>query len=243
MGILPVARASGALLDGHAHEVRTEAAHALRLAPDQRFVVAAVEDTTAYGGSPAALKQALQRHGIHSAWRLRAGVHAGIVGAAEPAAAAAAARMLRQPAAGRIGLSPVLTGLHRVPTGYRMATLAMATLPPGEPAVMPLDECLPDALLLSSPELAQHLVAATFGPVLALPERERDELLRTLEAWVGSLGSALRTARVLYCHRNTVLNRLHRVQALTSLDVHDAAVWPQLMLGLSALRQGALPRS
>jgi hypothetical protein len=227
----------GALLDGHAAEFHTEAAHALRLGPHQRFVVAAVEDTAAYGGSSAALRQALQRHGIHSAWGQRAGVHAGIISAAERDAPEESAWILRQPAAGRIGLSPALNGLHRVPAGYRMATLAMATLPPARPAVMPLDECLPDALLLSSPELAQRLVTATFGPVLALPQRERDELLRTVEAWVASLGSVLGTARVLYCHRNTVLNRLHRVQALTNLDVHNAAVWPQLMLGLSALRQ------
>jgi len=115
--------------------------------------------------------------------------------------------------------------------------LAMATLPPQQPAVMPLDQCLPDALLISSPELSQHLAATTFGPLLALPPKERDELLRTVEAWVHSLGSSLRAARTLYCHRNTVLNRLQRVQALTSLDVHNAAIWPQLMLGLSALRQ------
>ncbi len=226
-----------ALIDGRARELHTEAAHALQLTRDQCFIVAAAENTAAYQGSSYSLRQALQRHGIHSAWRLRAGVHVGIISATECTSPEELTRILRLPAAARIGLSPTLTGLHRVPTGYRMATLAMATLPPGQPAVMPLDQCLPDALLISSPELSQHLVTATFGPLLALPQKERDELLRTVEAWVQSLGSSLRSARTLYCHRNTVLNRLERVQALTNLDVHNAAVWPQLMLGLSALRQ------
>lgn len=230
-----------ALFDGRADKFRTQAVQALRLGPEQRFIVAAAEATGSCQGSSYPLKRALDRSGIHSAWQLRAGVHAGIISAAEQDAPGEAARILRPAAAGRIGLSPALNGLHRIPTGYRMATLAMATLPPGQPGIMPLDECLPEALLLSSPELSQHLVTATFGPVLALPQRERDELLCTVEAWVDSLGSLLRTSRTLYCHRNTVLNRLHRLQTLTNLDVHNAAAWPQLMLGLSALRQARLP--
>ncbi|WP_243794549.1 helix-turn-helix domain-containing protein [Saccharopolyspora gloriosae] len=107
---------------------------------------------------------------------------------------------------------------------------------------MALDDCLPDALALSSPELADRMVAVTFGPVLALPAAEREELLHTTSVWIRSLGSTLRAAKSLYCHRNTVLNRLRRMESLTHLDLSDVTVWPQVLLALSILRrEGRLP--
>ncbi|EFL09381.1 MULTISPECIES: helix-turn-helix domain-containing protein [Actinomycetes] len=59
------------------------------------------------------------------------------------------------------------------------------------------------------------------------------ELLATTAA---RIRSAVQAARELYCHRNTVLNRLTRIQRLTGLDVTDTGRWSQVMLALSALR-------
>lgn len=227
-----------ALLDGRAADVRTEAVRLLNLSRTERFLVVTAEDVPAYHGWPSPLARALNKHGIHSRWRLRAGVHIGLL-TADHATPDEAVQALSTCAVNRVGISPVLTGLHQVPAGYRMATLAMSTLPAHQPGITTLDHCLPDALLLSSPELAQRLVTTTFGPVLALPEHERDELLRTVQVWVQSLGSTLRAAKTLYCHRNTVLNRLHRIHTLTKLDLNDVGVWPQLMLALSALQHHA----
>ena len=137
---------------------------------------------------------------------------------------------------GRTGLSPVLSGLAEIPLGHRMAQLAMHTIVPGTPGVVTLDDSLPNALLLNSPDLAKRLVDVTFGPVLTLPAGERDELLDTATAWISSTGSSVQAARALYCHRNTVLNRLHRIHMLTGFDLTDTTNWSQVMLALSALR-------
>jgi hypothetical protein len=199
-----------ALLDGRSDLITSDTARALHLDTSNRYAVAVAEDTSSYHGSVRVLARALERHGIPSTWHLRMGAHVGIV-PTHDATPDQVAAILRLPAAGRIGLSPTFTSLSQVPTGYRMATLAMTALPPEGAAVTTLDRCLPEALLLDAPDLSRRLVATTLGPILDLPAGESDDLLRTIDAWVGSLGSSLRAARALYCHRNTVLNRLHRI--------------------------------
>ncbi|MCA1227204.1 CdaR family transcriptional regulator [Saccharopolyspora sp. 6M] len=226
-----------ALLDGRATEVRGEAEHLLGLGRGKRFVVAVAETSGERPASPRELADGLRRRGLDSTWRLRTGCQVGIIGVGEgqPAEVAGA---LRERAVARIGVSQSLSALMEVGAGYRMAMLAMTTLPAHRPGAVSLDECLPDALALSSPELADRMVLVTFGPVLALPTAEREELLHTVSVWIRSLGSTLRAAKSLYCHRNTVLNRLRRMESLTHLDLSDVTVWPQILLALSILRRG-----
>jgi DNA-binding PucR family transcriptional regulator len=68
-----------------------------------------------------------------------------------------------------------------------------------------------------------------------LPQREGDMLLDTLRAWLDANCSASNTAERLYCHRNTVLNRLHRLEDLLVVPMHDPRGQVQLRLALAAL--------
>ncbi|QGK69092.1 PucR family transcriptional regulator [Allosaccharopolyspora coralli] len=225
-----------ALIDGRAETVRVEAEQLLRLEGNRPFVVVTAETSSAQPLSPNRLNGFLADHGVSGAWRLRTGCQVGIL-TAEHATPAEVAAMLRRRTGGRVGVSPSLTNLGDVAAGHRMARLAMATLPADVPGAVALDDCLPDALLLNSPELADRMVSVTLGPVLALPAAERDELLGTTSVWLTSLGSTLRAAKLLYCHRNTVLKRLRRVESLTGLDLGDVEHWPQLLMALSVLRR------
>lgn len=128
-----------------------------------------------------------------------------------------------------VGVSSVVDGLPATDRGLAQATVALQTLA-GRPGVALFDECLPDALLLSAPEVSEHLVARWLGGVLALPGAESEQLLATLEAWVASGGSAVATATAVHCHRNTVANRLRRVGDLTGLELGEI---PPLGLGLA----------
>jgi DNA-binding PucR family transcriptional regulator len=47
-------------------------------------------------------------------------------------------------------------------------------------------------------------------------------LRETLRTWLDTGGSGSQTAAKLYCHRNTVLNRLRRLEALTGRSVNRA---------------------
>lgn len=137
--------------------------------------------------------------------------------------------VVRKLASCAVGVSSVIDGLPATDRGLAQASVALQTLA-GRPGVALFDECLPDALLLSAPEVSGHLVARWLGGVLALPTAESEQLLATLEAWVASGGSAVATAAAVHCHRNTVANRLRRVGDLTGLELGEI---PPLGLGLA----------
>lgn len=90
----------------------------------------------------------------------------------------------------------------------RLAETALRTIAPGSQLMVRLDSCLPTALVVGQPELAARLIADVFGPLLELDPSDRAVLLETLDAWLEYGGSAGRAATRLYCHRNTVFNRL-----------------------------------
>ncbi|WP_442941847.1 helix-turn-helix domain-containing protein [Nocardia sp. NBC_00416] len=96
-------------------------------------------------------------------------------------------------------------------------------MPPGGPTL--LEGHLPQALLLARPDLTALNTARALGPVLALDPVDRTLLLNTLGIWLDCHGSATRASKQLYCHPNTVLNRLHRLERLTGLTWNAPATW------------------
>lgn len=236
------------LLSGRAQDPRVahEAARVLDLPVGGDLVV-----VTGAGLDPDRLRAALAP--LLSAWVRRTGGVVGLVlvGAGGPGQVHAALTKALESAAGSgpVGASTVVSGLAEVATGFRQASVAARTLPTparpgagagasGPPALATFDERLPEALLLTAPEVAGRLVAVWLGPLLALPEVESDALLATLEAWVDTGGSATTTAARVHCHRNTVLNRLRRVATLLGRDLVDAVPPVELALALRAHRAG-----
>ncbi|MDN4173513.1 helix-turn-helix domain-containing protein [Nocardioides sp. SOB77] len=172
---------------------------------------------------------------LRSCWVRRTGGAVGLVlvGAGRAGEVHDALRPVDSP----LGASVVVAGLAGVGTGFRQASVALRTLA-GEPGLAAFDERLPEALLLTAPEVAGRLVAVWLGPLLAAGGGELDALLETLEAWVATGGSATHTAARAHCHRNTVLNRLRRVSTLTGHDLVDVVPPVELALALRAHRAG-----
>lgn len=94
--------------------------------------------------------------------------------------------------------------------------------------------------------LAQHwprLAVGRLGPVAVsladdalrdfsqLHASERSLLVEAVEVYLGS-GSASRAAKALFCHRNTIMNRLAKFASVTGLDptVPDDAATIRLVL-------------
>lgn len=146
-----------------------------------------------------------------------------------------AAAALRGCCAGRVAVSPVVDGFADVATAHRLAELALRTLPASYVGVVTVPERLPEALLAGSPDTARLLVEHVLGPVLALGDRERETLLATLAAVLAAGGSPTHAAVTLFCHRNTVINRVSRIEELTGRSLCS----PQDRLAL-ALAQLAL---
>lgn len=183
-------------------------------------------------------QEVLATHGLVSVFHQRPHDEVGLIAlGVRPEQVALEA--LRTCVEGRVGVSPVLDGLAAVDTGYRMAHTAARTMTAGGLAV--LDERLPEALLVDSPELVARLVHTALGGLLELPESDRDILLETLGELLASGGSPTHAAAALFCHRNTVIYRMRRIEAATGRAIADPRDRLLLTLGLMAARADAEP--
>ncbi|HEX5404531.1 MAG TPA: helix-turn-helix domain-containing protein [Pseudonocardiaceae bacterium] len=189
---------------------------------------------------------------ICSAWQVRADSLVGLVLLGEPtvtdptsndsavdsalddSALDPALEILQDMLAVPAGVSLTVRGLTEIDVAYRQAVLARRTLPAGHDDVAVLAERLPEALLLSAPELAEHLVHRWLADLLTVPAAERRLLLGTLQIWVATGGSIRDTAQAACCHRNTVINRLQRMRAITGNDFTDRAAQVELALAMRA---------
>ncbi|MEU3610530.1 helix-turn-helix domain-containing protein [Streptomyces sp. NPDC035033] len=135
----------------------------------------------------------------------------------------------------RGGVSPVVDGLGQLGRARDLAELALGTCrQDGE--LVALDERVSAGFVLSRPDLADELVTRTLRKVMELDVADRRLLMDTLEAWLDCQGSAGQAGELLYCHRNTVLNRLRRLERLTGLRLDRPRDLVDLALALDAYR-------
>ncbi|MEW2554310.1 PucR family transcriptional regulator [Streptomyces zhihengii] len=204
-----------ALLDGRADDpaVAAAAATALGVPRQDRYAVVVIDQDTHDPSSPPDPGPALEARGLWSYWRPRAGTVAGLVRvrAADPDALA---DVLRAQGVRRAGISPAFESLADAAQGVRLARRALDTLPPGSGQVAGLDDRLVHAALGAEPEIADRLTARYLDGVLR-SGAERQVLLETLRVWLDSGCSASAAAAALFCHRNTILNRVGRVAELS----------------------------
>jgi hypothetical protein len=221
--------------------VEQEAAIALGLPVVGHFLVVATGlstgDESAHGARPA-----MAARGLVSVWRPHGNRDVGILSlpatAAGPRAIDQVIEALQVAATGPIGVSPPVHTLSEVAAAFADATRALDTLPSGEPIVATLGDRLLPAILTHSPDLSARHDRLCLGPLDALPSRERDALVDTLQAWFDSDGDVRRTATTVYCHRNTVHNRLHRITSLTGLSTEAPGDVAMLYLSLLARQLG-----
>ncbi|MCU1625770.1 MAG: hypothetical protein JWP64_719 [Pseudonocardia sp.] len=178
-------------------------------------------------------QETLAAQGIDSVWALRQGEMVGLV-AARGRSAREIGALLEPSVVGRVGLSGLVEGLGMADAGYRMAQAAVRTLVAAGLAV--LDDRLPEALLADSPELLPRVLDSALGGLLGLPAADRKVLLDTLDALLISGGSPTHAARTLFCHRNTVIYRLRRIEAVTGRRIADPRDRLLLSLGVMAAR-------
>ncbi len=173
--------------------------------------------------------------GVPFAWRLRAGEQVGVVAVSRDRNALVIRDLLAKAATGRVGISPEYDDALDTGRALGIAAVARRCLPPGSTGVASIDDDWVAALVAGAPEISARVVRRLLGQVAALPPAERDILLTTLRAWLECGGNASAAARQLYCHRNTVRNRLHRLEALSGQSLSD----PRGVAGLSIAAQGA----
>ncbi|MBX5492960.1 MAG: helix-turn-helix domain-containing protein [Chloroflexi bacterium] len=95
--------------------------------------------------------------------------------------------------------------------------------------------------LRGSPEL-QAFYDEFLGALETYDERHGTELIRTLEGFFAHHGNHVRAAEALHLHRNTLLYRLARIQAIAGLDLDDPEVRLAVQVALRLRPASALRR-
>ena len=147
-----------ALLEARVLEDTTvwEIADLLGLPRQGPFVVAAAESTQiAQEALPHADTQ-LRIRGIGSAWRLLPELHVGIIRLPDAGHLGQLTTVLTGTARARVGVSPAYTQLTDTAAALRFARVAMATTPPGSPAVTLFDDHPLAVAAVSAPDTMRH---------------------------------------------------------------------------------------
>ncbi|MFJ8229858.1 helix-turn-helix domain-containing protein [Streptomyces sp. NPDC094448] len=134
--------------------------------------------------------------------------------------------------ADRGGVGTPVAGLAALGRGYGLARLALAACP-ADGTLHRLGDRWSRAFAVARPDLADAVADQLLGPLRTLDPAERAELLATLAAWLDR-GSTRRAGELLYCHRNTVLNRLRRLERLTGRTLSHPRDVVDLALALEA---------
>ncbi|RBY74474.1 PucR family transcriptional regulator [Blastococcus sp. TF02-09] len=233
------ARLLDGLLDGRGDDPSFVRSAADRLAMSLDGRLMAVVALPAEDGTPGldGVGPELLRHGVRSVWGTRSGAQVGLIALGNLGPAEVRGR-LEALTTGPVGVSAPVDGAGAISSAYRLAETAARTLPRTSRRVVTIDERLPEALLSNSPEISSRLVGQTLGGLLALPAEEREVLLDTLAAFLASDGSPTRAADELYCHRNTVMHRLRRIEQVTGRKVADPRARLQWQLALLGAQHG-----
>jgi hypothetical protein len=217
------------LLEGRGHDARfaREAAAVLDLPHHGLFVVVVVSHPTPAASPP---PPAID---LPAVWRLRGTQHVAIV-SQDGTGPGRLRSLLSGYADAPVGISPPVT-IAELARAYRWAELAAAGAREGTVAV--LDEELPAALLAVEPDLTERLVHRVHDALASIDGGERDRLLTTLDAYLANSMSVTTTAEGMYCHRNTVKNRLARFESLTGRSLSDVSDLVEIALARAAVHR------
>jgi hypothetical protein len=208
----------------------------LRLAEHGTYLVACIDGPLPHADSTATIEQALARRGFQSQWIGELRFHAGLIAIPDGFDIDRAVAALQTLDGRRTGVSRVFEALADAPDAFREAQLAVQCAPVASRGVSVYGERSTALLLARSPDGARDLAQDILGPLLGLPDA--DSLLETLALWFECGGSASAAAERQHFHRNTIHQRLRRIEQLTGRSVSHPVGAAELYLALEAVQLG-----
>ncbi|RBY81143.1 hypothetical protein DQ239_00540 [Blastococcus sp. TF02-09] len=227
-----------ALVDGRLGEWSRLGGSLTRLGLPEEGPYVAVSAERDAAGAPAlaGVEDFLAGHGVRSAWRSTVDGTVGVVAIGEWRTVTSIRELLGTMATGRVGLSRSYTDALQTSVAVARAVVARRCLPAGAVGVTSIDDDPVAALLASSVETSTEVSRLLLGAVMELPEAEQQTLLATLATWLATNGNSTETGRLLFCHRNTVRNRLARLEQLSGQSLEDPRSVARLFVAVEALR-------
>jgi hypothetical protein len=227
-----------ALVDGRLGEWSRLGGSLIRLGLPEEGPYVAVSAERDAAGAPAlpGAEDFLAGHGVRSAWRTTVDGTVGVVAIGEWRTVTSIRELLGTLATGRVGLSRSYADALQTSVAVARAMVARRCLPAGAVGVTAIDDDPVAALLASSVETSTEVSRLLLGQVMELPDAEQQTLLATLATWLATNGNSTETGRLLFCHRNTVRNRLARLEQLSGQSLEDPRSVARLFVAVEALR-------
>lgn len=227
-----------AILDGPASGSLSawEVAKLLDLPYEGTFLVVVAEVKGVRSAALPRLEDRLRQLDVGSAWRSQPHHEIGVLSLGRRRDPADVLAEVGQVALGRVGVSPVFARLDGAARALRLAQVALESLPPGTKGLRRLEDEPHIDLLVRDRETTGRFVLRVLRGVLATPDHERTTLLATATAWIDARGSAAQAGRQLYCHQNTVRQRIRRLEEHLGGSLDDPRLLSDLTIALQAIR-------
>ncbi|WP_234808147.1 PucR family transcriptional regulator [Mycolicibacillus trivialis] len=135
-------------------------------------------------------------------------------------------------------MTPITT--RKAPTtSLRYARVALEAPEQRDSNVRVFDDSMLGIAAVSAPEVTRKLSEITLGPFNALPSDERLILSETFAVWLDHNGSISEAAAALFCHPNTVRNRLRRIEEHTGRSLTAPRELAELCLAFEIAKRTA----
>lgn len=172
---------------------------------------------------------------VFSAWRLLPDILIGIIHLPSESVLDSVVALLERATTTAVGISPLFGDLANTAVNLRYARIAMAAREPKDSRVRLFGDSVLAVAVVSAPEVIRKITEVTLGAFLALPPAERLALTETFNAWIDHDGSVSKAAESLFCHANTVRNRLRRVEECTGKTLAVPRDLAELCLAFEAI--------
>ena len=228
-----------ALLHGRLFDLFSlwEIADYLRLPSKGPFIVIAAEVPEGGGEALPGIESKLRSLDVCSAWRQCPEVQVGIVHLRTENLKEKVVALVSRMTTTRVGVSSQFDDLRDASQALRYARMMLHGHPEPGQLVSVFDDSILAGAAVSAPEAMSKLVAPMLEKLNELPDDERDTLLRTFWAWAETGGSPRTTGELLFCHRNTVLNRLRRIEQCTGRSLSRPRDLAELCLAFEVHRR------
>lgn len=122
-------------------------------------------------------------------------------------------------------VSPVARGIAQLPSAVEVGLALVDARPAAAAGAYALRDGWPRVMVSGMGRVGELFADEVLSPLLAIAEPDRTACIDTALHYLAS-GSVVESAKALFCHRNTVVNRLARIRELTGFDLtvpRDAA--------------------
>jgi hypothetical protein len=222
------------LLDGRVTDEWNlwEVANQLRLPTSGPFVVVAAEVSSVGSEALPSIESKLRSLDVYSAWRLLPDLHVGIVHVHSQPQLDKVLALVSRLAAAPVGMSSRYDDLRDTPQALHFAKVMLRSRRDRRSPVALFDGSILAAAAVSAPAVMVKSARAVLDGLADLPDEDRDILFETFRAWQDNEASADNAAKVLFCHPNTVRQRLRRIEKRTGRSLSRPRDVAELCLAL-----------